>query len=157
MGKQLGPNYKVMCKQNLQFYKMDGQYYVRKKSSLSRKRVLKDKAFTLTMVHANILAQASPIASAVYRQIPKPDKDFSYFRALVGMAQTMIKLGMNKEEIYEVLYDLTFPPVKPNLAVIKKETIVKPSFADEVLNTIFSVPDTKVHVKELEVLGVMPP
>jgi hypothetical protein len=103
------------------------------------------------------MAQASPIASAVYRQIPKPEKDFSYFRALVGMAQTMVKLGMNKEEIYEVLYNLTFPPVEPVVAVVKKETISKPSFADEVLNIIFSVPDTRVRVQELVVLGVMPP
>ena len=154
MAKQIGPNFKEMCKQNLQFYKMDGKYYVRKKSSLSRRRVLTDKAFTLTRVHSNIMAQASPIASAVYRQIPKPEKDFNYFQALVGMAQTMIKLGMNKEEIYEVLYNLTFPPV---VAVVKKETIETFSFADEVLNTIFSVPDTRVPVQELVVLGVMPP
>jgi hypothetical protein len=157
MAKQIGPNFKEMCKQNLQFYKMDGKYYVRKKSSLSRRRVLTDKAFTLTMVHANIMAQASPIASAVYRQIPKPDKDFNYFRALVGMAQTMVKLGMNKEEIYEVLYNLTFPPVQSVVAVVKNKTISNPSFADEVLNTIFSVPDTRVPVQELVVLGVMPP
>ena len=157
MAKQIGPNFKEMCKQNLQFYKMDGKYYVRKKSSLSRRRVLTDKAFTLTRVHSNIMAQASPIAAVVYRQIPKPDKDFSYFRALVGMAQTMVKLGMNKEEIYEVLYNLTFPPVESVVAVVKKETIETFSFADEVLNTIFSVPDTRVVVQKLRVLGVMPP
>ena|ERR1019366_9077265 len=157
MAKQIGPNFKVMCKQNLQFYQMDGKYYVRKKSSLSRKRVLKDKAFTLTMLHANIMAQASPIASAVYRQMPKAEKDLSYFRDLVGIAQTMIKLGMHKEEIYEVLYNLTFPPVEPVVAVINNETIVRPSFADEVLNTIFSVPETRVPVQDLVVLGVMPP
>src|ERR1019366_8636408 len=139
MAKQIGPNFKEMCKQNLQFYKMEGKYYVRKKSSLSRRRVLTDKAFTLTRVHSNIMAQASPIASAVYRQIPKPEKDFSYFRALVGMAQTMVKLGMNKEEIYEVLYNLTFPPVEPVITASKKESVIRIAFANEVLKNIFSV------------------
>jgi hypothetical protein len=134
---------------------MDGKYYVRKKSSLSRRRVLKDKAFTLTMVHANIMAQASPIASAVYRQIPKPEKDFSYFRALVGMAQTMVKLGMNKEEIYEVLYNLTFPPKQELLVVAQPAT--QSNFAEEVLKRVFSVPEKEEKVEQNIGTGCLSP
>lgn len=48
---------------------MDGKYYVRAKSSLTRKRGRKDPAFKKTMHNAAILANASKIASALYKEL----------------------------------------------------------------------------------------
>jgi hypothetical protein len=79
---------------------MEGKYYVRKKSSLTGKRVMKDKKFRLTMLYAGILAQASKIASSVYRQIPKEERKHPYFRTLREMAQRLIRKG-TAEEVYE--------------------------------------------------------
>jgi hypothetical protein len=156
MAKQIGPYFKVMCKQNLQFYKMDGKFYVRKKSSLTGKRVRTDKAFTLTMVHAGILATASPIAKAVYNQIPKETRQHSYFRSLVRTAIRLIKEGKTKEVIYQQLYNETFPPA-PVATLLEKETPVTPSFADEVLNYVFSVNIPKNPIERNIVMLALPP
>src|ERR1019366_10321859 len=104
MAKQAGNIKLTGCIHNLQFYKMDGKYYVRKKSSLTGRRVKTDKAFTLTMAYADLLKMASPIASKVYLQMPKNERDNKYRQKLVGLAMQMIKQGMPVEEIYEQLY-----------------------------------------------------
>ena len=146
MAKQLGPKFiKRQCICNLQFYYMEGKYYVRKKSSLTGKRVKKDKKFRLTMIYAGILAQASKIASSVYRQIPKEERKHPYFRTLTGMAQKLIKKGVSAEEVYEQLYLQTFPP-EPEVTTIEQHTVPL-SYADKVLNSIFSVPDSEKEVK----------
>jgi len=67
MPKQKGPVYYTGTHGDACFYKMDGQYYVRKKSSLSGKRVKQAPSFALTRVYADLLAQASRLAAAVYR------------------------------------------------------------------------------------------
>ena len=156
MAKQIGPYFKVMCKQNLQFYKMDGKYYVRKKSSLSSKRVRTDKAFTLTMVHAGILATASPIAKAVYNQIPKETRQHSYFRSLVRTAIRLIKEGKTTEAIYRQLYNETFPPA-PVATLSEKEPPVDTSFADKVLRHIFSVNIPKNYIERNIFMPALPP
>jgi hypothetical protein len=160
MAKQLGPYFKVMCKQNIQFYKMDGKYYARMKSSLTRERVLTDKAFTLTRVYSSLMAQASPIASAVYQQIPEPERHHDYFNKLVGEAQKRIKKGMTAQEVYQELYEMTFPPapvMEPELEVAEKTQISYPSFADEVLNTIFSVEFNQKKAHSILLLESLPP
>ena len=147
MAKQLGPKFiKRQCICNLQFYYMEGKYYVRKKSSLTGKRVKKDKKFRLTMIYAGILAQASKIASSVYRQIPKEERKHPYFRTLTGMAQKMLRKGVSAEEVYEQLYQHTFPP-KPELKVVEQPT-TQSNFAEEVLKRIFSVPGKEQEIKK---------
>lgn len=156
MAKQLGPYFKVMCKQNIQFYKMDGKYYARGKSSLTRERVLTDKAFTLTRVYSSLMAQASPIASAVYQQIPEPERHHDYFNKLVGEAQRRIKKGMTVQEVYDELYAMTFPP-RPEI-VVKDKTISSSDFAEDVFKGIFSVEEKDQTIaKECIISGISPP
>src|SRR5436305_15155691 len=88
---------------NLTFYKMDGVYYVRKKSSLSRKKVLKSPRFERTRQHASQLAEASRIASQVYKLIPKEGRNILLFRSLVGQAKSLLAAGQNKEVIINTL------------------------------------------------------
>ena len=85
--------------ENLCFYKMEGQYYVRMKSSLSRKRVKKSAAFKRTMESAGQLAAASVIASGVYRKMVKEKRKVDCYRKMVGMAKLLLQGGTDKEKI----------------------------------------------------------
>jgi hypothetical protein len=134
---------------------MEGKYYVRKKSSLTGKRVKKDKKFRLTMIYAGILAQAAKIASSVYRQIPKEERKHPYFRTLTGMAQKLIRKGVSAEEVYEQLYNQTFPP-KPELTIIEQPKS-QSNFAEEVLKHIFSVPEKEQEVERCLIIAILPP
>jgi hypothetical protein len=70
------------------FYKMDGKYYARKKSSLSAERVKQDSAFVETMRYANHMGNASKIASTIYRQIvPQHERSRDKFREVVSMVK----------------------------------------------------------------------
>ena len=60
----------TMHSRNLTFYKMNGQYFVRSKSSLTRKRVKRAACFKKTREFAAKLGRASSIASGVYKQLP---------------------------------------------------------------------------------------
>ncbi|SEN89805.1 hypothetical protein SAMN04488505_11477 [Chitinophaga rupis] len=94
MPKQKGPVFYTGTRGDACFYKMDGQYYVRRKSTLSGKRVKRDKAFTLTRVYADLLGQASRLAAAVYRCLPREERKHAQYRAMTGEALRMLKEGV---------------------------------------------------------------
>ena len=107
MAKQTGPYCITSCIDNLQFYRMEGKYYVRGKSSLTGKRVKKDPAFVATMQYAGLLASASRTASKVYRQLPMQQKDYRFYRRLTGMAIQLLKQGKTGDEVYTLLCKAT--------------------------------------------------
>jgi hypothetical protein len=115
MAKQIGENFITGTYDDLCFYKMDGQYYVRIKSSLTRNRVRKSAAFTRTMQSASELAAASVIASQVYRTIAKEKRRVAWYRKMTGMAKLLFKNGESKERIMELLikYIINVLKVKP--------------------------------------------
>lgn len=126
---------------NLCFYKMDGQYYVRMKSSLTGKRVKKDPAFSVTMRYAEFLASAARIASGIYRELATEQKIKGLYRKMTG--ETMRLLKENKT-IIEVtcLIEAKYVKIK---AASKKPALKNPlnkvfSFADAVLESIFTTP-----------------
>lgn len=112
MAKQCGPLPFSGTIGNVCFYKMGDQYYARLKSSLSGKRVKKDPAFRRTMEHANILAEASRIASGIYRLIPKEEKQHALYRELTGAAIRMLKEGVQPESIISQLTGIHVRPAK---------------------------------------------
>ena len=99
MARQSGPFYITGTYNDICFYKMDGEYYARRKSSLSGKRVKKDKAFARTMMYAGIMGQASALAAEVYRRLPKERKQHALYRQLVGKANGFLKHGEKEEEV----------------------------------------------------------
>lgn len=99
MAKQTGPVYYTGTRGDTCFYEMEGEYYMRRKSSLSSKRVKRDPAFALTRIYAGLLAQASPIASAIYRKIPRDKRRHAQYREMTGAAQRMLKQGITAEAI----------------------------------------------------------
>jgi hypothetical protein len=104
MGKQAGPIFLERTIDDVCFYKMDGKYYVRAKSSLTRKQVLFGKRFRKTMESAGRLARGSRIAAAIYGAIPEEIKAYSMYRVMVGEAVRLIKAGMTDEEASKVLW-----------------------------------------------------
>ena len=103
MSKQCGPVYITGTVKGICYYRMNGKYYARRKSTLSRKRVKKDRAFALTRKYAELLGAASSIAAQVYRLLPKAQKQLSLYRAMTGMAMGMLKQGVSEEEVKECL------------------------------------------------------
>ncbi|MGH2644270.1 MAG: hypothetical protein ACRDE2_09995 [Chitinophagaceae bacterium] len=103
MAKQCGP-YKITGTiDNVCFYRMNDSYYVRMKSSITRKQVMKDPAFRRTREHAALLGEASKIASGVYRQITGERKKHAIYRELTGKAMRLLKEGRDKEAVFQIL------------------------------------------------------
>jgi hypothetical protein len=139
MAKQVGPFKITGCYDHICFYKMDGEYYARMKSSLTGKRVKKDPAFRRTMEYAGLLGQASKIASVVYRGLTMKKREKGSYRKLTGQAMQLLKAGKTKEEILLLL--------QPGKRVEHKADNIKkkpaaPSFlfANEIFHQLFSAP-----------------
>jgi hypothetical protein len=137
MAKQAGPYYLTGCYDDICFYKMDGIYYARMKSSLMGKRVKKDVAFKETMRYAALLASASKLASRLYRALPKESKGIAVYRKLTGEVMQLLKQGKTADEVLSMLN-------KPATAFnaqwrddLKKEIQV-PSYADMVIAKVFA-------------------
>ena len=80
------------------FYRMDGVYYVRQKSSLTRKRVLKDPKFARSRIAAGRFGVAVKVASSVYRRLPAEAKGHGVIGKLTAVANKLLCDGCNREE-----------------------------------------------------------
>ena len=109
MAKQSGNILITGTIDNLCFYKMDGQHYVRLKSSLTRKRVLKDPAFAKTMFYAQQFGQAAKLAAVVYRALPADQKKNGLYKTLTGIANGLLKEGKPAAAIVSRLQDYLKP------------------------------------------------
>ncbi|NII28108.1 hypothetical protein HB364_23700 [Pseudoflavitalea sp. X16] len=104
MAKQLGPIFLECTFDDLTFYKMDGKYYARKKSRLTREKVLKHPAFENTRFYAGQLACASQIASSIYKELPLYWRQFWMYRSFTGEALTMLNTGYTAQDAYTNLW-----------------------------------------------------
>ena len=104
MAKQCGPIFLECTWDDLTFYKMDGKYYVRKKSRLTREKVLTHKAFHKTRRYASLLVTASKIASSIYSDLPIHWRQFWMFRDFTGEALTMLDNGAIPQQAYDYLW-----------------------------------------------------
>ena len=115
MAKQIGPNWLVGIHGGLCWYKMDGQYYVRKLSAIHYFK--KAKRYKGTMDSADRLSKASKIASVIYGALPKHWKKYWMFRAFTGEAALLMKYEKTAGETLEFLwkrYAAEFNPQPPN-------------------------------------------
>jgi len=112
MAKQAGNFFLTGTRENLTFYKMDGQHYVRLKSSLSSKRVKTDPAFALTMVYADMLAVASRTAAQLYRSLPQEQRQVARYRKMTSTAMQLLKAGIPADRLMEAL-KAAFPVTTP--------------------------------------------
>jgi hypothetical protein len=89
---------------NICFYEMDGKSYARKKSSLTRKRVLKAKEFEKTRNYASKMAIAARIGSVIYKALPDDIKNRWFYRAITGEAASLLYKGREEQEVKELLW-----------------------------------------------------
>lgn len=85
------------------FFKLNGKYYARKKSSLSSKRVKKDPSFHETMKYAGLFAKASVIGSTVYQLLQKEKRGRKVYQQLTGKAMKLLKEGLSEKEVMSIL------------------------------------------------------
>lgn len=122
MAKQVGPVFLTGTVGNVTYYKMDGQYYARSKSSLSRKRVKRSRSFKRTMEYADWLAQASKIAASIYRLFPRKTRQHDDYRAITGQAMQLLKSGVEKTIVQELLEKEHRHKFDPELIDLDQET-----------------------------------
>ena len=137
MAKQAGPFFITGTIDQICFYRMDGSYYARAKSSLDGKRVKKDPAFRETMRYAELMGKASSIASIAYRDLPDKQKVKGLFRKLVAQAIRLLKENKTAKEIVELLKPnkvkkITVPGVRK-----KERTVENVLFAEKILSGLF--------------------
>jgi hypothetical protein len=87
----------------LTFYCMEGRNFVRKKSSLTRRRVLYAPCFKNTRHYAGLMAKASKIGSLVYNELPAYWRQGWMYRAFTGEALAMLRARKSEQEIQQVL------------------------------------------------------
>lgn len=98
MAKQTGTIKLTGTIDDLCFYKMEGNYYVRLKSSLSGKRFQKDAAFAGSRRSASRFGEGNRLASAVYRLIDKEMRVYSFFCFLKRKSILLLKEGKSLQE-----------------------------------------------------------
>ncbi len=99
MAKQRGPVFIEGTIDGRTYYKRDGKYYVRKKSSLSARRVKRSPAFKRTMEYAGWMAAASVIASVIYWRLPAKEKKRKRYQAITGEAMRLLRDGMDEATV----------------------------------------------------------
>lgn len=85
------------------YYKLKGQYYVRSKSSLNKERFDTDPAFAGSRVRANQTKITAPLASKVYKQLPKILQKQGVIGKMIGEAGRLLRAGSAEEDILKAL------------------------------------------------------
>jgi hypothetical protein len=105
----------------LTFYMMEGRNFVRKKSSLTRRKVLYSEAFENTRNNAAVMGQASKIGSYLYNSLPVHWRQSWMYRSFTGEAYTMLKKGRGICEVRHFLWERYIKEV------VDKKRAVQPS------------------------------
>ena len=88
---------------DITFYKMEGQYYARMKSSLTGKKFWSHSAFAGSRRSCNRFGRGNKIASLVYKEIPEAYRKYEMFCRMKSAAIAMLKAGKEEEEVIETL------------------------------------------------------
>jgi hypothetical protein len=105
MAKQTGPVKLTGTIDGLCFYKMEGEYYVRRKSSLSTKRYQKDAAFSGSRRSSSRFGEGNRLASKVYQLIAEEKRVYSLFCFLKSRSILLLKEGNSLVQTEALLRD----------------------------------------------------
>lgn len=106
---------------HLCIYKMEGEWHVRTRSSLTRKSVKTHPAFLLTRVYSGLLGQAAKLASVVYKQLPRAQKNRKLYREMVGVAMQGLKVAVAPDDI-TLLLEAQFLPARDTITATPTRT-----------------------------------
>jgi len=151
MGKQVGPDYITGTVGDRTYYKLNGQYLVRAKSTLSRRRVKRSPAFQRTMEYAGWLAQASKVASEVYRMIPREQRRVEIYRAMTGLAMAFIKEGMDQEMVKNRLIQKYALKIMPVIKQAEKIMIIRPRKVMKIFSTKSGISRSRLRREKMSV------
>ena len=83
---------------DITYYRMNGEYHARTKSSLTGKKFWKHRAFEGSRRSCKRFADGNKLASQVYQSLPKEQRHYALFCQLKRAAIHYIKLGLTAEE-----------------------------------------------------------
>jgi hypothetical protein len=154
MAKQIGIIKITGTIGGITFYKLYDDFYARAKSSLDGERVKKDRRFSRTMEEATALGNASKSASAIYQQLPAPQRGHGVHGRLTGRIRRLVRAGKSlKEAELELMRELGITPV----AEIEQPVQAKPEqadFAEDVLQKVFGANARPcIQDPELQLMG----
>ena len=101
MARQAGPLFFTGTIDDITFYKMEGQYLARKKSSLNRRQFRTDPRFARSRQSAAAFGEASKLASEIYWQLPKEQRGKGVVNRLTAQVGQLLKEGKKVEEIIQ--------------------------------------------------------
>ena len=87
----------------LTFYESNGAYYVRSKTSLNKKRVMKDKAFEGSRARMKDFGLASQFCRSIYHSLPAKCKGQGIQQKMTGRAHGLFLEGRSQAEVKEIL------------------------------------------------------
>lgn len=88
---------------NFTYYELNGKYYVKKKSSVCKERLLKSPEYKNTRKNMSLFGEAARIASEYYKEIDEKKKHSKLFGTLVAKVKALLVSGKNREEVLEIL------------------------------------------------------
>jgi hypothetical protein len=103
MARQAGNLRIVGTIDGITFYKMKGEYYARTKSSLDRKRILRDPRFQRFRECSKVFGRASKLASQLYRLFPKEMRKHGVYGKLTGEFNLLFREGKTSEQAIEIM------------------------------------------------------
>jgi hypothetical protein len=137
MAKQCGPTPVVGTIGNLTYYKMMGEFYVRMKSSIDRKRIKRDPAFARFRANGQLFGQASRIASNLYRMLPKQERKHGRFGVLTIEVKKYLQQGYTPEQLLQAFKQPAVRAPRTKITLPATPATVTPSpiqsFADQVI------------------------
>jgi hypothetical protein len=89
---------------NITGYRMNGKYYLKTKTSLTRRKILSSNCFSNTRRNAKWFGEAQSIAKQVYHELP-PNKHNQYkvWYPLRNKAQALVRKELPREQIIILL------------------------------------------------------
>lgn len=105
MARQAGEFFIEGTIDDLTFYKMGGEYYVRMKSSLTGKRFWKAKCFEGSRKSCSRFGEGNRLASSVFKLVAKEKRTNLLFPFLRRKAIALLKEEKGAEEVVHLLLD----------------------------------------------------
>ncbi len=96
---------------SITYYRMNGQYHVRAKSSLTGKKFWKHPCFENSRRSCRRFATGNKLASKVYRSLPNEKRQYALFCILKSLAIEAIKQGVEEEDIIQQLQQRALQPL----------------------------------------------
>jgi hypothetical protein len=103
MARPQGTIYDSGTIDGMTFYRMEGKYYTRRKTSLSKERVLTNKAFERSRTAARVFGEASKLASEEHGMLTREQRKHGLIGKLSRAANRRLHQGMDKVEVVLVL------------------------------------------------------